>query len=106
MTWDGQPPPEKKAKSLKLKKKDTEHHFAETDGDSRFLTHTHTRKREKKLAVNIQRKRYVALSLPFSDPPQEPLMGGASTSEQDVSHEGVSGATEVCSRLSPILSHS
>ena len=37
MTWDGQPPPEKKAKRLKLKK-DTEHHFAETDGDSRFLS--------------------------------------------------------------------
>ena len=41
--WDDlgwtQPPPEKKAKSLKLKKKDTEHHFAETDGDnSRFLS--------------------------------------------------------------------
>ena len=34
--WDDlgwtQPPPKKKAKSLKLKKKDTEHHFAETDG--------------------------------------------------------------------------
>ena len=41
MTWDAwtQPPPEKKAKRLKLKKKDTEHHFAETDGDnSRFLS--------------------------------------------------------------------
>ena len=41
--WDDlgwtQPPPKKKAKRLKLKKKDTEHHFAETDGDnSRFLS--------------------------------------------------------------------
>ena len=36
--WDDlgwtQPPPEKKAKSLKLNKKDTEHHFAKTDGDN------------------------------------------------------------------------